>query len=94
LKHIDRQGYHVPRCMEGTRRDVFRKIDHWLDDTSAPNILWISGSPGAGKSALASSLVSDLTKRRRMGARFFWVISVFIRQCDIFSRPLTTLETW
>ena len=67
LKPVDR-GEFVPRCMEGTRMDIFKKVDDWLGCTDAPNILWISGSPGAGKSAIASSLISKLAKQRRLGA--------------------------
>ena len=47
---VERRGYHVPGCMEGTRKGVFKEIDGWLDDDYAPNILWVSGSPGSGKS--------------------------------------------
>jgi hypothetical protein len=68
---IERRGYDVPGCMEGTRKGLFGEIDDWLNDFGAPNILWISGSPGSGKSAVASSLVSELTKRRRLGSHFF-----------------------
>jgi ABC-type glutathione transport system ATPase component len=57
---------------EGTRQDVFRTVDDWLNDVDAPNVLCISGSPGAGKSAVASSLVSSLTRRRRLGSSFFF----------------------
>jgi len=60
---VERKRYDVPGCMEGTRKGVFEKIDGWLNDFGAPNILWISGSPGSGKSAVASSLVSELIKR-------------------------------
>jgi hypothetical protein len=38
----------------------------------APNIMWINGSPGVGKSAIASSLVSTLTEKRRLGSFFFF----------------------
>ena|ERR1700722_9712419 len=41
-------------------------------DIEAPNIMWISSGPGAGKSAVASSLVSDLTLKKRLGASFFF----------------------
>jgi NACHT domain len=34
--------------------------------------LWINGSPGAGKSAIASSLVSILTRRRKLASYFFF----------------------
>jgi hypothetical protein len=42
------------------------------DSGSTPNIMWISGSPGAGKSAIASTLVSSLNKLRRLGSFFFF----------------------
>jgi NACHT domain len=72
LKPVDREGYYVPRCMDGTREYIFQEIDDWLDDASEPNILWLSGSPGAGKSAVASSMVSRLAARRRLGSNFFF----------------------
>jgi hypothetical protein len=34
--------------------------------------MWISGSPGTGKSAIASTLVSNLTKQGRLGSFFFF----------------------
>ena len=68
---VERGGYEVLGCMEGTRKGVFKEIDGWLDDFSAPNILWISGSPGSGKSAVASSLVSELNQRERLASYFF-----------------------
>ncbi len=44
-------------CLEGTRTNVLQQAKDWLDDTELPNILWISGAPGAGKSAIATTLV-------------------------------------
>ena len=69
---VERGGYDVPGCMDGTRKSVFAEISGWLNDLVAPNVLWISGSPGAGKSAVASSLVSELTKSRRLASHFFF----------------------
>ena len=71
LKPAGRGGY-VPQCMEGTRMDILKKVDGWLDNVDVPNILWISGSPGAGKSAIASTLISKLAKQRRLGSSFFF----------------------
>ena len=93
LKPVERGGYDVPRCMEGTRQDVFRTINDWLNDFGAPNILCISGSPGAGKSAVASSLVLELTMQRRKGSRFFWVSCFFIIPPNSVSDTSMTLET-
>ena len=90
LKPVERGGYDVPRCMEGTRRDVFQTINDWLDDFGASNILWIRGSPGAGKSAVASSLVMDLTKQGRKGSRFFWVSRHFTNNPILSHVPMTS----
>ena len=56
--------------MKGTRLGVFKEIDQWLADADARNILWLVGCPGSGKSTIASSLVSDLTERHRLGSSF------------------------
>jgi hypothetical protein len=48
------------KCLQGTRKDILQDIQHWVSNYDAPNILWLSGSPGAGKSAIASSVISDL----------------------------------
>ncbi|KIJ22902.1 hypothetical protein M422DRAFT_84675, partial [Sphaerobolus stellatus SS14] len=58
-------------CMNGTRQHIFDIVDNWCyDKKSKSNLLWISGSPGAGKSAIASSLVSKIGHRNC--ARFFF----------------------
>ena len=41
-----------------------------ITDNQAPNILWLKGNPGAGKTAVASSLVSELGTK--LGSRFFF----------------------
>ncbi len=48
-------------CLEGTRTNVLRKAKDWLVDPELPNILWIFGAPGAGKSAIATTLVRELS---------------------------------
>ena len=37
LKPVDRDGYHVPRCMEGTRESVFKEIITWLNGAHIPS---------------------------------------------------------
>jgi hypothetical protein len=58
--------------MEGTREDVFTEIDAWIDDLDQPNILWIKGFPGTGKSAIAMSTMDRLTRSCRLGSAFFF----------------------
>ena len=45
--------------MPGTREDVLTLIKTWLDDLNEPNIFWLSGSPGSGKTTIASTVVAD-----------------------------------
>lgn len=43
--------------LKGSRKTVMDDVDDWLKDCDKPNVLWISGAPGAGKSAIASAIV-------------------------------------
>ena len=46
-------------CLTETRKDILQQIHDWVTDSQARNILWLRGSPGAGKTAVASSLVQS-----------------------------------
>jgi hypothetical protein len=72
LKPVDRSGYYVTPCMQGTRQWVIDQIHTWLNDIQVPNILWLGGSPGAGKSTIASTLVSQLAEMGRLGSNIFF----------------------
>jgi len=72
LRPVDRLGYYVPPCMQGTRQWLVDSIHHWLNNQLAPNILWLSGSPGSGKSTIASTLVSQLGEMGWLGSSFFF----------------------
>jgi len=50
--------------LEGTRTDVLQQIYTWAEDSSQKNMFWLSGSPGAGKSAIATTVVSCLSKQQ------------------------------
>jgi ribosomal protein S9 len=65
-------GPHVRECLEGTRLDLLERIKEWTTDFSAPNILWLKGHPGVGKSAIATSMVEHLSTMKRLGSRFFF----------------------
>jgi WD40 repeat protein len=47
------------------RQWVFEAIEHWLADTEGSRIFWITGKPGAGKSAIAAWLCAH---RREVAA--------------------------
>lgn len=68
---IDRSSPHQ-ECMNGTREHILKQIDIWARDIDAPNILWLKGHPGVGKSAIASTFVEHLISSKRLGSSFFF----------------------
>lgn len=38
--------------------NILKEVRRWLENDKAPNILWIEGAPGAGKSAIATTLAN------------------------------------
>jgi len=43
-------------CMEGTRVRILRDIDAWIKDLTGPQIFWLAGMAGTGKSAIAYTI--------------------------------------
>ncbi|KIJ24910.1 hypothetical protein M422DRAFT_194154, partial [Sphaerobolus stellatus SS14] len=64
-------------CLEGTREIILPRIFTWVDDPAVTNILWLSASPGAGKTAVGSTVV------RKTGASRY-----FFRHTDSVSQNL------
>ena len=60
----NRLSLHDP-CMEGTRRDILQQIETGIKRTDGHNVIWIKGSPGVGKSALAASITSQLQYQKQ-----------------------------
>ncbi|KIM21677.1 hypothetical protein M408DRAFT_44464, partial [Serendipita vermifera MAFF 305830] len=59
-------------CMEGTRQDILSEILDWTNDITAPNILWLKGYPGVGKSTVATTLIEKLRSIGRLGSAFYF----------------------
>jgi len=51
--------------MEGTRLDILQEIETRIKNTDGHNMIWIRGSPGVGKSALAASITIRLLAQKR-----------------------------
>ena len=52
-------------CMESTRTTVLLEIENEIKNVDGPNVIWIRGSPGVGKSALAASIANRLVDQKR-----------------------------
>lgn len=74
LSQLKCKEYTRPReCQVGTRTEILEQCTSWVCSPNAPNILWIKAAPGAGKSAIASSLVRLLgIHKQRLGSSFFF----------------------
>ena len=52
-------------CMKGTRIAILQRIEDEINKVGDHNVIWIRGSPGVGKSALAASISTQLTDQGR-----------------------------
>jgi len=52
-------------CMEGTRISILQNIENDIKNVDDQSVIWIRGSPGARKSALAASIAARLQKQGR-----------------------------
>lgn len=53
----------ISQCLSGTRADLLSDAKKWIDSNSS-NILWILGSPGAGKTSFAFTIVNSLSRQQ------------------------------
>ncbi|KAG1763821.1 hypothetical protein EV702DRAFT_1205374 [Suillus placidus] len=70
-----------PKCLQGTRVDLLKYIHGFLDDTEKNQLVWLHGTAGVGKSAVAFTVaermrglkVTEQTKvEKRLGGTFFF----------------------
>ncbi|KAI9435568.1 WD40-repeat-containing domain protein [Lactarius indigo] len=60
------------RCLDSTRGTLLSKIISWSESDTGPNVLWLSGAPGTGKTAIAWSLAVELKNQQRSAGTFFF----------------------
>lgn len=62
-----------PKCPPGTRTSVQGVIQSWAESISYGNrIMWLSGPPGAGKSAIAQTMAERWASDHSLAASFFF----------------------
>lgn len=62
------------RCYPGTREEVIRRLEKWMDDNNPDRkrIMWLSGPAGAGKSAIFQTVAERCRDRGQDAANFFF----------------------
>ncbi|RYP92425.1 hypothetical protein DL770_001442 [Monosporascus sp. CRB-9-2] len=63
---------HNSRCHPGTRVDLLRQIDEWVDELCGKCIYWLQGMAGTGKSTISRTVAHELDSKRALGASFFF----------------------
>ncbi|CAE6490354.1 unnamed protein product [Rhizoctonia solani] len=63
---INRRG-----CTKGTRVQVLLTLDNWAQSMDMPNIYWMNGMAGTGKTTIAWTFAQRLKERKILGASFF-----------------------
>ncbi|KAB5593572.1 hypothetical protein CTheo_2961 [Ceratobasidium theobromae] len=62
---------HRRACTEGTRTTVLSQMDEWSRDPNAPELYWMNGMAGTGKTTIACSFSRRLDECKRLAASFF-----------------------
>ncbi|OAX33785.1 WD40 repeat-like protein [Rhizopogon vinicolor AM-OR11-026] len=59
-------------CLPGTRENILSDIKDWIDNTGerVPQVLWLSGTTGKGKSTIALTIANWFDERGGSGAYF------------------------
>ncbi|KAJ7809321.1 hypothetical protein B0H14DRAFT_1501166 [Mycena olivaceomarginata] len=71
--HNSGECFQEPACHPGTRTAVLSKLHAWSLDTSTESqLLWLHGSAGMGKSAIAQMFAGECADQGRLGASFFF----------------------
>ncbi|KAG1816361.1 uncharacterized protein BJ212DRAFT_1299651 [Suillus subaureus] len=70
-----------PKCLQGTQVDLLNYIHRFLDDTERNQLIWLHGTAGIGKSAVAFTVAERMrglkvteetnVKKRLVGTFFF-----------------------
>ena len=58
-------------CLRGTRKCVLEEIEDWTKDKAAPQVFWLNGLAGTGKSTIAQTVSERIFADGHLGASFF-----------------------
>ncbi|GAB1518046.1 hypothetical protein RhiTH_001104 [Rhizoctonia solani] len=60
-------------CARDTRANILNELEQWSLDPTKPNIFWVNGTAGMGKTTIAYTFAQSLRERGALGATFFCV---------------------
>jgi hypothetical protein len=66
------QRQHDPTCLPNTRVELLKEIHNWASGESSPNIFWLSGLAGTGKSTIAQTVAAGCYAKHQLAGSFFF----------------------
>ncbi|KAL6352266.1 hypothetical protein LRP88_14472 [Fusarium phalaenopsidis] len=70
--HDSREEEDGATCLTGTRVELLRDIDDWVNSRKAPTVFWLNGMAGTGKSTISRTVAATAAMHRYLGASFFF----------------------
>ncbi|KAF8752544.1 WD40 repeat-like protein [Rhizoctonia solani] len=58
-------------CAQNTRSNILLELEQWSQDWTKPNVFWMNGMAGTGKTTIAYTFAKSLKDRAALGASFF-----------------------
>ncbi|CAE6488454.1 unnamed protein product [Rhizoctonia solani] len=62
---------HRRECTKNTRSNILLELEQWSLDRAKPNVFWMNGMAGTGKTTIAYTFAQSLKARGALGASFF-----------------------
>ncbi|KAG5650811.1 hypothetical protein H0H81_010961 [Sphagnurus paluster] len=62
----------LAQCHQGTRKDVIKALQDWVDLDGQPPICWLSGPAGYGKSAISRTIAETYDNQKRLLGNVFF----------------------
>ncbi|KAJ3534868.1 hypothetical protein NMY22_g6734 [Coprinellus aureogranulatus] len=76
VKHFSfSRGTRRRECVAGSRVGLLSQLLGWAEDPTSSHAFWLNGIAGTGKTAVAETFCSHLSKRGLLGASFFCSIT-------------------
>ena len=72
LQPVDMNASELPECLEGTREEIIQSIEEWAAASDGPNVLWLHGVAGSGKSTISSTVANLFRHKKQLGAYLFF----------------------
>ncbi|CEJ93587.1 hypothetical protein VHEMI09165 [[Torrubiella] hemipterigena] len=60
------------KCFESTRKTIQQRIKVWAASNTGPNILWVRGLAGTGKSTIARTMAANFAKDGVLAGSYFF----------------------